>query len=93
MRKAGLFHQVINHLSPMIEVIIPVVIAAIGGGSVMLTRIHNRIHDLDRRVDGVELRVAESYVSKADFNNALDRMESHLVRIESKMDKLVKNTC
>ena len=77
----------------MIEVIIPVVIAAIGGGSVMLTRIHNRIHDLDRRVDGVELRVAESYVSKADFNNALDRMESHLVRIESKMDKLVKNTC
>lgn len=93
MRKAGLFHQVINHLSPMIEVIIPVVIAAITGGSVMLTRIHNRIHDLDRRVDGVELRVAESYVSKADFNNALDRMESHLVRIESKMDKLVKNTC
>ena len=77
----------------MIEVIIPIVIAAIGGGSVMLTRIHNRIHDLDRRVDGVELRVAESYVSKADFNNALDRMESHLVRIESKMDKLVKNTC
>ena len=93
MRKAGLFHQVINHLSPMIEVIIPVVIAAITGGSVMLTRIHNRIHDLDRRVDGVELRVAESYVTKADFNNALDRMESHLVRIESKMDKLVKNTC
>ena len=77
----------------MIEVIIPVVIAALTGGSVMLTRIHNRIHDLDRRVDGVELRVAGSYVSKADFNNALDRMESHLVRIEGKMDKLVKNTC
>ena len=92
MRKAGLFHQVINHLNPMIEVVIPVVIAAITGGSVMLTRIHNRIHDLDRRVDGVELRVAESYVSKADFNNALDRMESHLVRIESKMDQMIRNT-
>ena len=92
MRKAGLFQQVINHLNPMIEVIIPVVIAAITGGSVMFTRIHNRIHDLDRRVDGVELRVAEAYVSKEDFNNALDRMEAHLVRIEGKMDQMIRNT-
>ena len=93
MRKAGLFPQVINHLNPMIEVIIPVVLAAITGGSVMFTRIHNKIHDLDRRVDGVELRVAEAYVSKADFNNALDRMEAHLVRIEGKMDQLVNKNC
>ena len=92
MRKAGLFLQVINHLSPMIEAIIPVVLAAITGGSVMFTRIHNKIHDLDRRVDGVELRVAESYVSKIDFNNALDRMEAHLVRIEGKMDQMISNT-
>ena len=91
MRKAGLFLRVINHLNPMIEVIIPVVLAAITGGSVMFTRIHNKIHDLDRRVDGVELRVAESYVSKADFNNALDRMEGHLVRIEGKMDQMIRN--
>ena len=92
MRKAGLFQQVINHLNPMIEAIIPVVLAAITGGSVMFTRIHNKIHDLDRRVDGVELRVAESYVSKTDFNNALDRMEAHLVRIEGKMDQMISNT-
>jgi len=77
----------------MIEAIIPVVLAAITGGSVMFTRIHNRIHDLDRRVDGVELRVAEAYVSKTDFNNALDRMEAHLVRIEGKMDQLVNKSC
>ena len=92
MRKAGLFQQAINHLSPMIEALIPVVLAAITGGSVMFTRIHNKIHDLDRRVDGVELRVAESYVSKTDFNNALDRMEAHLVRIEGKMDQMISNT-
>ena len=92
MRKAGLFPQVINHLNPMIEALIPVVLAAITGGSVMFTRIHNKIHDLDRRVDGVELRVAESYVSKTDFNNALDRMEAHLVRIEGKMDQMISNT-
>ena len=59
----------------------------------MFTRIHNRIHDLDRRVDGVELRVAEAYVSKDDFNNALNKMESHLIRIEDKMDQLVNKSC
>ena len=77
----------------MIEAVIPSVIAVITGGGVMFTRIHNRIHDLDRRVDGVELRVAEAYVSKDDFNNALNKMESHLIRIEDKMDQLVNKSC
>jgi len=77
----------------MIEAVIPGVIAVITGGGVMFTRIHNRIHDLDRRVDGVELRVAEAYVSKDDFNNALNKMESHLIRIEDKMDQLVNKSC
>ena len=77
----------------MIEAVIPGVIAVITGGGVMFTRIHNRIHDLDRRVDGVELRVAEAYVSKDDFNNALNKMEAHLIRIEDKMDQLVNKSC
>lgn len=76
----------------MIEALVPAVIAIITGGGIMFTRIHNRIHDIDRRVDGVELRVAEAYVSKKDFNNALDRMEAHLIRIETKMDELVQKT-
>ena len=77
----------------MIEAVIPSVIAIITGGGVMFTRIHNRIHDLDRRVDGVELKVAEAYVSKNDFNTALNKMESHLIRIEDKMDQLVNKSC
>ena len=77
----------------MIEAIIPATIALVTGGGVMFNRIHNRIHDLDRRVDGVELRVAEAYVSKDDFNNALNKMESHLIRIEDKMDQLVNKSC
>ena len=77
----------------MLEVFIPAIIAVITGGSVLFQRVHNRIHDLDRRVDGVELRVAEAYVSKQDFNNALNKMESHLIRIEDKMDQLVNKSC
>jgi len=77
----------------MIEVIIPAGVAAITGAGVLFTRIHNRIHDLDRRVDGVELRMAESYVSKQDFNNAVIRMEGHLIRIEEKLDAVVSKKC
>ena len=77
----------------MIEVLVPAVIATISGGAVLFSRVHNRIHDLDRRLDGVELRMVESFVSKGDFNNVLDRMESHMVRIEQKLDALVNKPC
>ncbi len=74
----------------MIEQAVPAVIALVTGGAVLLNRVHNRIHGLDRRIDNLELRVVESFVTKGDFNNALTRMESHLIRIEEKMDKLVE---
>jgi uncharacterized coiled-coil protein SlyX len=79
--------------SQMIEQVIPVTIAVITGGAVMMNRIHGKIHNLDRRIDTVELRMAEAYVSKGDFNRALTRMEDHLIRIEEKMDQLVNKSC
>jgi ABC-type transporter lipoprotein component MlaA len=36
-----------------------------------------------------ELRVAESYVSKTDLNDALERFETHMLRIENKLDKII----
>ena len=49
---------------------------------------------MDKRIDTIELRIAESYVSKKEFVRGLDSMESHMIRIEEKLDKLVeKNTC
>ena len=77
----------------MLELILPTAIAVITGGGVLFNRIHNRIHYLDRRLDGVELRMAESYVSKQDFNNAVSRMEDHLIRIEEKLDAVVSKKC
>ena len=72
----------------MIEFGLPIVIAAVTGLSAITTRLHNRIHELDRRVDGVELRMAEKYLSKEDFASALERVEQHMVRIENKLDRL-----
>ena len=73
----------------MLETVVPAVIPLVTGGGFLFQRVHNRIHQLDRRIDGVELRVVESYVSKNDFNQMVNKMEAHLIRIEEKMDTLV----
>jgi len=72
----------------MLEIAIPIVIAAVTGLAALTNRLHSRIHDLDQRVDGVELRVAERYVSKDDLDGMIDRVEGHLIRLENKLDKL-----
>ena len=72
----------------MVEALIPVVLAAAGGFSVLIRGLHTRVHELDVRVDKFELRVAENYVSKESFQSALERVEAHMIRIENKIDKL-----
>ena len=74
----------------MIEALIPVAVAAATGFSVLIRGLYTRVHDLDQRVDAFELRVAENYVSKESFQNALERVEAHMIRIENKLDNLVK---
>ncbi len=84
----------------MIEATVTAVVAAIAGGAALNNRIHNRInnvHDrisgLDRRIDAIELNVAQDYVSKADLSTMVQRMEDHMVRIENKLDQIVlRNT-
>ena len=63
-------------------------IAAVTGMAAITTRLHSRIHELDKRIDQVELRVAEEYVSKEDLTAMIDRVEGHLIRLENKLDKL-----
>lgn len=63
-------------------------LATITGVSALANRLHTRVTELDKRVDKVELRIAEQYVSKKDLNEILDRMETHMIRIENKLDKI-----
>ena len=52
-------------------------------------KVNSNIKELDRRIDRLELRVAESYVSKKnDFTAVLDRVELHMTRIEEKLDRI-----
>ena len=74
----------------MLEFGLPAVIAVVSGLGAVTTRLHNRIHELDRRLDQTELRIAENYLSKAEFSAALERVEQHMIRIETKLDSLAR---
>ena len=74
----------------MIESIISAAVAVVTGGAVLTSRIHTRILELDKRIDGVELQMAQQYVSKVDFREMFQRVEDQMLRIEDKIDKLVE---
>ena len=73
----------------MIEVILTGVITLIvgaGGGVLAVnSKSSNRIDTIDKRVDGIEIRLAEKYVPRQELANALQKMEDHMVRIEGKL--------
>lgn len=72
----------------MIESIVSAVVAVITGGAVLTSRLHARIMELDKRIDSVELSMAQAYVTKGDFEKTLERVEGHMIRIEDKLDRL-----
>ena len=73
----------------MVEIVIPVGVALATGFSVLMSRFHTCLERLDTRVDAFELRIAESYVSKADLNEIMERFETHMTRIETKLDRII----
>ena len=73
----------------MIEATVSAVVAFIAAGAALTNRIHNRISDMDRRLDTFELRVATNYVEKEEFGKAIQKIEDHMVRIENKLDQIV----
>ena len=71
-----------------LEALFGIGVAVVTGVAALTQRLHTRITDLDNRVDGIELRIAQQYVTKKDLNDIMTRMEGHLIRIEEKMDKM-----
>lgn len=73
----------------MIEAFISAAVAALTGLVAINTRLNNRIMEVDKRMDRVELRMAERYVPKEELSTALAKMEDHMIRIENKLDQIV----
>lgn len=72
----------------MLESIVSAVVAVISGGAILTSRIHGRILEIDKRVDQIELSMAQSYITKVDFEKTLERVEAQMIRIENKLDVL-----
>ncbi len=76
----------------MVEAIITGVASLIiGVGSGVLTvngRSNSRMDEIDKRIDGIELRFAEKYVPRQELAQALQKMEDHMIRIENKLDQI-----
>ena len=77
----------------MFEPFIPAVVALVTGVAVLFNKVNHRVTQLDHRVDKLELKLVESFTTKADFQVAMNRMEEHMIRIEDKLDKLVDKKC
>ena len=73
----------------MIEAGVSAVIALVAAGAALTNRVHSRINEMDKRLDTFELRVATSYVPKEDFETAVQKMEDHMIRIETKIDQMI----
>lgn len=78
-----------------VEAAVTATLAAVAGMASITNRLHTRINhlydrlsEMDRRVDGIELRIAEKYVSKADLAAIVKSVEDHMIRIENKLDQL-----
>ena len=73
----------------MFEFVITIALAGATGFSMLINRLHGRVTVLDTRLDQFELRVASNYVSKSDLNEVMERFETHMTRIENKLDKII----
>ena len=73
----------------MLEAVVPLCTAIVTGMAVLTQRVHNRINDLDKRCDSIELNMAQQYVTKDDLTEIINRVETQMVRIEDKLDRIV----
>ena len=93
MKTAGLSQLLISLRRKMFEPFIPAVVALVTGVAMLFNKVNHRVTQLDHRVDKLELKLVESFTTKADFQVAMGRMEEHMIRIEDKLDKLVDKKC
>jgi predicted transcriptional regulator len=74
----------------LIEATVSAGIALVAAMAALTTRINNRINDVDRRVDGVELLIVRDYISRTEFVGIQTKIEQHMVRIEEKLDRMLE---
>jgi len=73
----------------MLEASISAAVAVVAAAAAYANKINTRFVEQERRLDGIELRIAEKYVTREELSSSLAKFEDHMVRIELKLDSLV----
>jgi hypothetical protein len=75
----------------LIEAGVSVAVAVLAGAAALTNRMHSRISDVDRRVDGVELLVVRDYITKDEYMATMTELKEQMIRIENKLDAFIQN--
>ena len=80
----------------MTELIVTAGVAVATGITAFINRIHsriNRVHErinaMDNRFDNFEVRMISTYVPKADFEKALNKIDNGMHRLDEKLDRIL----
>ena len=76
-------------IEAVITGVLTLILGASGGVLAVSNKTNARIDEIDKRMDGIEIRLAEKYVPKSELAIALQKMEDHMIRIETKLDQIV----
>jgi hypothetical protein len=68
----------------MLEAVVAIGIALSTGLGVFASKINTRVNH-------IELRVAEKYIPREEVSLILTRFEDHMIRIENKLDNLLRS--
>lgn len=76
-----------NALIPF-EATIALVVAVFTGLGVVHNRLTDRMNRSEHKIAEIALRISDDYLKKSEFQIFLEKLESHLFRVEEKLDGL-----
>ena len=74
----------------MVEAWVGGTVAAIGGAYTVIQALHRRVSNVDTRLDRIELSLARDYVPRSEFVASQAKLEEHMIRIETKLDRMLE---
>jgi hypothetical protein len=76
----------------VVEAAVAGALGLIAGGYTIIQAMHRRVTIVDTRLDNIELTLARDYVPRSEFMASQEKLEEHMIRIESKLDRMLERS-
>jgi len=76
----------------VVEAAVAGALGLIAGGYTIIQAMHRRVTVVDTRLDTIELTLARDYVPRSEFMASQEKLEEHMIRIESKLDRMLERS-